>query len=168
MKRILIFSGIILLVYITATAIINIPQKKTGIEKATFNTPQATGTITPSANLKTEDITIGNGSEARSGQSVTVNYTGTLINGKKFDSSYDRKEPYTFTLGAGEVIKGWDQGVVGMKAGGKRRLTIPPELGYGTSANGSIPANSTLIFEIELLTVNGQKTQSNTQPNLNL
>lgn len=168
MKRILIFSGIILLLYVTATAIINIPQKKTEIEKATFNTPQATGTITPSTNLKTEDITVGNGLEARSGQSITVNYIGTLINGKKFDSSYDRKEPYTFTLGAGEVIKGWDQGVVGMKAGGKRRLTIPPELGYGPSANGSIPANSTLIFEIELLTVNGQKTQNNTQPNLNL
>lgn len=168
MKRIIIFSGALLLVYIMATAIINIPQKKTEINKATFNTPQATGTLTPSANLKSEDITVGNGNEAKSGQSVTVNYLGTLTDGKKFDSSYDRKEPFTFTLGAGEVIKGWDEGVAGMKAGGKRRLTIPPELGYGAVAQGSIPANSTLIFEIELLGIKDQTKQDTTAPNLNL
>lgn len=168
MKRIIIFSGALLFVYIVATAIINIPQNKPEISKATFKTPQTTDTLTPSANLKSEDITVGNGDEAKSGQLVTVNYLGTLTNGKKFDSSYDRKEPFTFTLGAGEVIKGWDQGVVGMKVGGKRRLTIPSELAYGAQEQGTIPANSTLIFEIELMGVKENTTEKTSQPNLNL
>lgn len=103
--------------------------------------------------LKIEDEVIGTGTEAVSGKKVTVNYVGTLINGTKFDSSYDRNIPFTFTLGAGEVIKGWDDGVSGMKVGGKRKLTIPPELGYGSVDMGVIPPNSTLIFEVELLKV---------------
>ncbi len=104
--------------------------------------------------LKIEDLKTGTGAEAVSGKKVTVNYLGTLTNGKKFDSSYDRGTPFTFNLGAGEVIKGWDQGVVGMKVGGKRKLTIPPELGYGErGAGSSIPPNATLIFEVELLKV---------------
>jgi peptidylprolyl isomerase/FKBP-type peptidyl-prolyl cis-trans isomerase FkpA len=104
--------------------------------------------------LKIEDLVVGTGTEAVSGKSVTVHYTGTLTDGTKFDSSKDRGEPFTFNLGAGEVIKGWDQGVVGMKVGGKRKLTIPSELGYGTQgAGGVIPPNATLIFEIELLGV---------------
>ncbi|AKM82885.1 MAG: peptidyl-prolyl isomerase, FKBP-type peptidyl-prolyl cis-trans isomerase FkpA [Candidatus Woesebacteria bacterium GW2011_GWF1_31_35] len=104
--------------------------------------------------LKIEDLVVGTGVEAVSGKSVTVHYTGTLTDGTKFDSSKDRGEPFTFNLGAGEVIKGWDQGVVGMKVGGKRKLTIPSELGYGTQgAGGVIPPNATLIFEVELLGV---------------
>lgn len=103
--------------------------------------------------FKIEDIKIGTGPEVISGDYVTIHYTGTLENGKKFDSSYDRGEPFETRIGVGEVIQGWDMGVVGMKAGGKRKLTIPPQLGYGDNAVGSIPPNSTLIFEVELLEV---------------
>ena len=103
--------------------------------------------------LQKTDETVGTGAEAVAGKSVTVNYTGTLTNGTKFDSSYDRNQPFTFQLGSGQVIKGWDEGVVGMKVGGKRKLTIPPSLGYGSQATGSIPPNSTLIFEIQLVSV---------------
>ncbi len=103
--------------------------------------------------LQKTDITTGTGKEAVSGTTVTVNYTGTLTNGTKFDSSLDRNQPFTFQLGAGQVIKGWDEGVVGMKVGGKRKLVIPPEMGYGNQATGSIPANSTLVFEVDLLDV---------------
>jgi len=99
------------------------------------------------------DTVVGKGAEAVSGKSVTVHYTGTLKDGTKFDSSLDRKEPFTFSLGAGQVIKGWDSGIVGMKVGGKRKLTIPSELAYGANAVGAIPANSTLIFDVELLEV---------------
>lgn len=103
--------------------------------------------------LESTDLTVGTGAEAVAGKTVRVNYVGTLTNGTKFDSSYDRNEPFEFTLGSGEVIKGWDQGVAGMKVGGKRKLVIPPDLGYGPQANGKIPANSTLVFEVELLEV---------------
>jgi FKBP-type peptidyl-prolyl cis-trans isomerase len=103
--------------------------------------------------LKIEDLTVGTGAEAKDGNLVTVNYLGTLDNGTKFDSSYDRKQPFQFILGAGMVIPGWDQGVKGMKVGGKRRLAIPPNLGYGAQAVGPIPANSTLHFDVELLEV---------------
>ncbi len=103
--------------------------------------------------LQKTDEVIGTGDEAVAGKKVTVNYVGTLTNGNKFDSSYDRNEPFSFTLGGGQVIQGWDQGVAGMKVGGKRKLVIPPELGYGSPGAGTIPANSTLIFEIELLKV---------------
>jgi len=112
--------------------------------------PSADGT------LVSQDLVVGTGATAATGDSVTVNYVGTLANGTKFDSSYDRNQPFTFRLGAGQVIAGWDQGVVGMRVGGKRRLTIPPSLGYGSQANGPIPANSTLIFEIELLSIAGK------------
>ena len=104
--------------------------------------------------LQIEELQVGTGAEAKSGQSVSVHYTGTLTNGKKFDSSRDRNEPFDFQLGAGMVIKGWDQGVAGMKVGGRRKLTIPPELGYGAGGYPPvIPPNSTLIFDIELLEV---------------
>lgn len=107
-----------------------------------------------STELKSEDIVVGTGVEAISQKQVTVHYTGTLTDGTKFDSSLDRGDPFEFTLGAGEVIQGWDMGVVGMKVGGKRKLTIPPALGYGERGAGSvIPPNSTLIFDIELLKV---------------
>ena len=107
------------------------------------------------AALKIEDLRPGTGAEATAGATVSVHYTGTLENGKKFDSSRDRDEPFSFRLGAGNVIKGWDEGVVGMKIGGLRKLTIPPHLGYGArgAAGGRIPPNATLVFEVELLSV---------------
>lgn len=105
--------------------------------------------------LVVEDLQVGTGAEAVAGKRVTVHYRGTLTSGKQFDASYDRMEPFTFKLGAGQVIKGWDQGVAGMKIGGKRKLTIPPELGYGARGAGNvIPPNATLVFEVELLEVN--------------
>ncbi|MBM4174095.1 MAG: FKBP-type peptidyl-prolyl cis-trans isomerase [Ignavibacteria bacterium] len=104
-------------------------------------------------NLKITDLVVGTGAQPTFSSKVTVHYVGTLTNGKQFDSSRDRKTPFTFTIGVGEVIKGWDLGVSTMKVGGKRILQIPPELGYGSRAVGDIPANSTLIFEVELLNV---------------
>ena len=104
--------------------------------------------------LRVTDIEVGSGPEAVAGQTVVVHYRGTLENGKQFDASYDRGKPFTFPLGRGQVIKGWDEGVQGMKVGGKRKLVIPPELGYGTrGAGGVIPPNATLIFEVELLDI---------------
>jgi len=104
--------------------------------------------------LLVEDLVIGKGVEATSGAVVSVNYVGTLTDGQKFDSSYDRNTPFSFTLGAGQVIEGWDQGVLGMKVGGKRKLTIPSSLAYGESGiPNAIPGGATLIFEVELLDV---------------
>jgi peptidylprolyl isomerase len=104
--------------------------------------------------LKIEILTPGTGAEAVAGKNVTVHYVGTLTTGSKFDSSRDRGQGFTFRLGAGQVIQGWDQGVAGMKIGEVRRLTIPPELGYGARGFPPvIPANSTLVFEVELLNV---------------
>ncbi len=103
--------------------------------------------------MQSEDLVVGSGDEAVSGKTVTVNYVGTFTDGTKFDASADHGQPFSFTLGAGQVIQGWDQGVAGMKVGGKRKLTVPPELGYGPNDYGSIPGGSTLVFEIELLKV---------------
>jgi FKBP-type peptidyl-prolyl cis-trans isomerase len=117
------------------------------------------GKMTELANgLKYTDTTVGTGAEATAGHKVSVHYTGWLYNngekGKKFDSSLDRGQPFSFGLGAQQVIKGWDEGVAGMKVGGKRTLIIPPELGYGArGAGGVIPANATLMFDVELLKV---------------
>lgn len=104
--------------------------------------------------LKIEDLEAGSGDEAVSGARVTVHYTGWLEGGDKFESSHDRNDPFQFTLGRGMVIRGWDEGVEGMKVGGKRQLTIPPQLGYGAAgAGGVIPPNATLVFDVELLAV---------------
>lgn len=162
---ILIFLGIITIIggfYIfkSKKTVDNQPYSYS-VTSATI-TPEATPTATASAKvittmngLKIEDETVGTGAEAVSGKKITVNYTGTLTDGTKFDSSLNPgRTPFQFTLGAGEVIQGWDQGFAGMKIGGKRKLTIPPELGYGASgAGGAIPPNATLIFEVELLGV---------------
>ncbi len=114
---------------------------------------EAKTTTTPSG-LKYEELAAGNGAEARGGQKAKVHYTGWLKNGEKFDSSLDRNEPFEFTLGAGQVIKGWDEGVAGMKVGGRRRLTIPSDLAYGSrGAGGVIPPNAELTFEVELIDV---------------
>ena len=108
--------------------------------------------VTTPSGLKYTDVVVGTGAEAKTGQTAVVHYTGWLTDGKKFDSSKDRGQPFSFPLGRGQVIKGWDEGVVGMKVGGKRELMIPPDLGYGArGAGGVIPPNATLKFEVELL-----------------
>ncbi len=112
-----------------------------------------TETTTPSG-LRYIDTEVGGGETACAGQQVTVHYTGWLTDGRKFDSSVDRDQPFDFSLGAGQVIRGWDEGVAGMRVGGTRKLTIPPQLGYGArGAGGVIPPNATLIFEVKLLTL---------------
>lgn len=104
--------------------------------------------------LEIEDVEVGTGAEAKPGATVNVHYTGTLTDGSKFDSSLDRGKPFSFRLGAGQVIQGWDQGVLGMKVGGKRKLTIPPELGYGARGYPPvIPPSATLVFDIELISI---------------
>ena len=108
--------------------------------------------VTTASGLIIEELVVGEGAEATAGQQVSVHYTGWLTNGKKFDSSKDRNDPFEFALGARHVIAGWDEGVQGMKSGGTRKLTIPPELGYGArGAGGVIPPDATLVFEVELL-----------------
>jgi len=122
-------------------------------------TPPSEPAATPAAGdvteLKTKDLVVGKGAAAKAGDTVTVNYTGWLTNGTKFDSSLDRNQPFTFPLGGGQVIEGWDKGVVGMKVGGKRELMIPATMGYGPQGtpDGTIPPNSTLKFEVELLKI---------------
>ena len=117
----------------------------------TSDSPKVEPTV--AENVKIEDLQEGTGPEVKSGDTISIHYVGTLTNGTKFDSSYDRGEPYETKIGVGEVIKGWDLGVVGMKVGGKRKLTIPPSLGYGEQGSGSIPPNSILIFEVELMEI---------------
>jgi FKBP-type peptidyl-prolyl cis-trans isomerase len=110
--------------------------------------------ITTATGLVYEELVIGEGAVAEGGQRVKVHYTGWLTDGTKFDSSKDRNDPFEFHLGRGQVIAGWDQGVEGMKVGGRRKLTIPPQLAYGArGAGGVIPPHATLVFEVELLAV---------------
>ncbi len=139
---------------------------------ATFNAcggndvaPSATATadtgLSSITTLQTTDLVVGTGAEATTGRSLSVHYTGWLYKasavdnkGTKFDSSIDRGSPFSFTLGVRQVIVGWDQGIVGMKVGGQRRLIIPPSLGYGAGGQGAIPGNATLVFDVQLLAVN--------------
>jgi FKBP-type peptidyl-prolyl cis-trans isomerase FkpA len=119
---------------------------------SSMNTPGASGTELQTG-FTTQDVVVGTGAVAEPGDIVTAHYVGKLPDGRVFDSSKERGAPISFLLGSGQVIKGWDQGIVGMKVGGTRVLTIAPDYGYGAQAVGSIPANSTLIFEVELLDV---------------
>ncbi len=138
---------VILVLAIAVVLVLGLKGTKNNVTEAPIK-----AVMNETQNLKIEDITAGTGKAAENGDTLTVNYKGTLTDGKQFDSSYDRGQPFKFTLGAGQVIAGWDQGFLGMKVGGKRRLTIPPELGYGSrGAGASIPPDSTLVFEVELL-----------------
>jgi peptidylprolyl isomerase len=114
-------------------------------------TPQTLTSSSSTDKLQIQDEKIGTGAAVKKGDTVQINYVGTLTNGTKFDASADHGGPFTTQIGVGQVIKGWDEGIIGMKVGGKRKLTIPPSLGYGDQAEGSIPANSTLIFQVELV-----------------
>jgi len=132
----------------------NVLQTSPSMSSSPSMTPEA-AIIELSGGLKYQDQVVGQGKEAKAGDLATVHYVGVLADGRKFDSSRDRGTPFSFTLGAGEVIKGWDLGVAGMREGGKRVLLIPPELGYGArgAGGGAIPPNATLLFEVELLKV---------------
>ncbi len=111
-------------------------------------------TPTNNPDFQVEDIVVGQGREVKKGDTIVIQYTGTLTNGKKFDSSYDHGQPFETAIGVGRLIRGWDEGIPGMKVGGKRKLTIPSDMGYGaTGAGDDIPPNSTLIFEVELLDI---------------
>ncbi len=114
---------------------------------------EQTETQSMKTTVQIETLQTGTGTEAKNGNLVAVHYTGWLTDGTKFDSSVDRGEPFAFVLGSGQVIRGWDEGVLGMRIGEKRKLTIPPELGYGASGVGPIPPNATLVFDVELLAV---------------
>ena len=163
-RQIAAVGGIILLIVISILFIVNSSQKKTDntntplnlnfpTQPPTQSQESQSPTPAPVTELKIEDEKVGTGSAVKSGDTITVNYKGTLLNGQTFDSSYDRNQPFTTQIGVGHVIEGWDEGLIGMQVGGIRKLTIPASLGYGDQAQGPIPANSPLIFEIELLDV---------------
>ena len=160
-KITLLFSGLLLsgLVFGQQPKAKKPAPKPAQANKAAQKKPAASNAIatnveyTTASGLKYKILEKGTGKKAESGATVTVHYTGTLTDGKKFDSSKDRNQPFSFKLGAGRVIKGWDEGIALLRVGDKALLTIPPDLGYGANAMGPIPANATLIFEVELLDV---------------
>lgn len=150
--------GIVILVLIFGYLLISNKQtKKEEVKESKLTENKmdtSVNTSTQSGKLIIEDLKVGEGKEAKSGDSVVMHYIGTLVDGTKFDSSYDRGEPFTTQIGVGQVIKGWDLGVPGMKIGGKRKLTIPSDLAYGERGAGAvIGPNATLIFEVELLDI---------------
>ena len=143
----------LLLSLLTSPVVLQAGEPKTATEVKVEKKNDGTGqeVVTPTG-LKYVDHVIGTGASPKKGQQVSVHYTGRLTDGKKFDSSVDRGQPFQFQLGAGQVIRGWDEGIATIKVGGKRTLTIPPDLGYGAAGfPGSIPPNATLIFDVELL-----------------
>jgi FKBP-type peptidyl-prolyl cis-trans isomerase FkpA len=129
-------------------------KKNQDADSSASNTDSSAAPAAGGGSLKIDEVQAGKGAEAVDGKTVSVHYTGTLTDGKKFDSSVDRGQPFKFVLGQGQVIPGWEQGIKGMKVGGKRKLTIPPQLGYGERGAGNvIPPNATLVFDVELLGV---------------
>jgi FKBP-type peptidyl-prolyl cis-trans isomerase len=145
--------GIIIFLFVAGNIIYFSPGK---LEFVDTNPKPTLAKLDPSNTEKVQikDIKVGEGEQAKAGSTVSVHYKGTLSNGKEFDNSYTRNEPLTFTIDNGDVIKGWDEGIKGMKVGGKRILTIPPSLGYGKAGNPpTIPSNATLTFEVELVQI---------------
>lgn len=152
-KKIIIIALILLIIVVSF--ILFFGKKVSGPTVTPTNTPEQNGpTKMNKDGVSIEILKQGSGVEAKNGDQVTVNYIGTLENGQKFDASADHGGIFSFNLGAGKVIQGWDIGVVGMRMGEKRKLTIPPELGYGANDLGVIPPNSTLVFEVDLLKIN--------------
>ncbi|PIU00166.1 MAG: peptidylprolyl isomerase [Bdellovibrionales bacterium CG10_big_fil_rev_8_21_14_0_10_45_34] len=141
------------LLALTLTSLVGCTDKEEKAETKDEAAAPVTKTEDAPTTLQSKDVKVGEGDEAKSGDKVKVHYVGTLMDGTKFDSSRDRNEPFEFDIGKGMVIKGWDEGVAGMKKGGVRELVIPPSLGYGDQAVGPIPANSTLKFEVELVEI---------------
>jgi FKBP-type peptidyl-prolyl cis-trans isomerase FkpA len=153
-QNVAVMMGIVALVAIMA--MLSCAVSKDTSSGVTQNTSISQGTSQRDSQLRIEDLSIGTGPEAKVGDRISVHYTGWLADGAKFDSSRDRNEPFEFILGQGNVIEGWDKGVVGMKVGGKRKLVIPPQMAYGErGAGGIIPPNAVLTFEVELLAVQG-------------
>lgn len=158
-NRILVIgaSSLVVILIIGAVVVLSGKTASTKSTASATSTPAAAAAATGSGKLEITDEVVGTGAEAVAGKTVTVNYVGTLKDGKVFDTntdaSFGHQKPFDFVLGNGEVIKGWDQGVAGMKVGGKRKLVIPPDLAYGPQAMGGIPANSDLVFDVELLGV---------------
>jgi FKBP-type peptidyl-prolyl cis-trans isomerase FkpA len=155
LAALVVFAAIVTGCSAAPTPTVSTPTQPPAAASTLTTAPASPGTTAPVTTLKIEDKTVGTGAAAKAGDLVTVDYTGWLTDGTKFDSSIDAGKPFQFTVGQGEVIVGWDQGVAGMKVGGVRMLTVPPDLGYGAEgAGGVIPANATLVFEVRLLKIN--------------